>query len=195
MKKILATLLTIAVLCVMGGWSNPQSNKVENEFSLIDYLETHEVESYAEFEAIIDSVSPESIGEIDSDSVIDFNVDIDYDNKIVSVVTIEAPIIISSGTGNTVSRSYYNDLGIKIFKISLTAYFHYTSGSVYTASASGSFSPTALSSWSSTPTISTGNYTSTLAYARISGTATNGSSSLNYSLTMTCDDTGELDYY
>ena len=127
MKKILATLLTIAVLCVMGGWSNPQSNKVENEFSLIDYLETHEVESYAEFEAIIDSVSPESIGEIDSDSVIDFKVDIDYDNKIVSVVTIEAPIIISSGTGNTVSRSYYNDLGIKIFKISLTAYFHYTS--------------------------------------------------------------------
>lgn len=195
MKKAVATLLTIATLFVMGGWTNPHSNKVENEFSLIDYLETHEIGSYSEFEAIIDSVSPESTRDSSSDSVTDFNVDIDYDNNIVSVVVVEEPVITSSGTGNTVSRSYYNDLGIKIFTISLTAYFHYSTGSVYTASASGSFSPAALSTWSSTPTISTGNYTSTLAYARISGTATSGSSSLNYSLTMTCDDTGELNYY
>jgi hypothetical protein len=52
-----------------------------------------------------------------------------------------------------------------------------------------------MSTWTSTPTISMGNFTTTVAYARISGTATSGSSSLSYSLTMTCDDTGHLNSY
>lgn len=195
MKKAVAILLTIAILCVMGGWSNPQRNEAEGGFSLIDYLETHKVESYEEFEAIISSVNPDQVEMIDPELVSDFSITIDYDNQIVSVLTIEESRSITSGVTDTASKSYYNNLGLKIFTISLTATFHYTTGSSSTASASGSFTPASMSTWTSTPTISMGNFTTTVAYARISGTATSGSSSLSYSLTMTCDDTGHLNSY
>ena len=149
MKKAVAILLTIAILCVMGGWSNPQRNEAEGGFSLIDYLETHKVESYEEFEAIISSVNPDQVEMIDPELVSDFCITIDYDNQIVSVLTIEESRSITSGVTDRTS----------------------------------------------TPTISMGNFSTTVAYARISGTATSGSSSLSYSLTMTCDDTGHLNSY
>lgn len=195
MKKAMAILLTIAILCVTGGWSNPQRNEAEGGFNLIDYLETHKVESYEEFEAIISSVNPDQVEMIDPELVSDFSITIDYDNQIVSVLTIEESRSITSGVTDTASKSYYNNIGLKIFTISLTATFHYTTGSSSTASASGSFTPASMSTWTSTPTISMGNFTTTVAYARISGTATSGSSSLSYSLTMTCDDTGHLNSY
>lgn len=178
-----------------GGWINPQIIDSESEFSLIKYLETHEVENYSDFEAVISAVSPESIDSIDSESVADFCINIDYENQIVSVLTDEEPIITSSGVSDTVSCSYYNDLGFKIFTISITGYFTYSSGWCYTSSASGSYTRASLSTWTSTPTISSGNFTSTVAYARISGTATSGSNNLNYSLTLTCDDDGDLNSY
>lgn len=195
MTKILAILLTIAVLCGRGSSSLPNGNESETEFSLINYIETHEVQSYEEFETIISSVSPEDADEIDSDSVKDFSISIDYDNKIVTVTTVEEALVRGNGVGDTASRSYYSDVGKKIFTISLTADFTYYTGYCSTTSASGSYTRAYLSTWTSTPTISSGNYSASVAYARISGTATSGLSSINYSLTMTCDDTGDINVY
>lgn len=192
MKKMLAILLTIATLCVMGGWANPKTNSDEGEYSLIKYLETHEVDSYAEFQEVIRSVSPESVDDIDPDSVTDFSIDIDYDNRVVSVTTIGESIITSTDTSNTASQSYYNDLSIKIFTISVTGKFRYSTGSCTTLTASGSFSKPFYSTWTSTPTISSGNLSPSVAYARISGTATSGSSSISYSLRLTCNDSGQF---
>ena len=193
MKKILAIVLTIVVLCAMGGWSNPQDNNDETQFSLIQYLETHEIENYSEFEDLIASVSPESVEDIDS--VSDFSINIDYDNQLVIVTTLEKSLVRSGSVSDTAYKSYYSDLGLKIFTVSVTGRFNYSTGYCSTASASGSFKREPLSTWTSTPTISTGNFSSTVAYARISGTATSGSSSTSYCLTMTCDDSGDLYAY
>ncbi len=195
MKKIFAILLTIAILCATGGWSNPQANKDKTQFSLIRYLETHEIENYSEFEALIASVSPESIEDIDSDSVSDFRINIDYENQLVIVTTLETPLVRSDSVGDTAYKSYYSDLGLKIFTVSVTGRFNYYTGYCSTSSASGSFNREPLSTWTSTPTISTGNFSSTVAYARISGTATSGSSSTSYCLTLTCDDSGDMYAY
>ena len=175
-----------------GGWTNPKSNADEDRCSLIDYLETHEVESYEEFQEVIRSVSPESVDDVDPDMVTDFSINIDYDNRIVSVTTIEQSDDTATENGKTASCSYYNDLYITIFTISVTGYFRYSPGYCTATSASGSFTKPFYSTWSSTPTISTGNISSSVAYARISGTATSGSSSINYSLTLTCNDSGQF---
>ncbi|MBR6881105.1 MAG: hypothetical protein IKN14_08535 [Clostridiales bacterium] len=70
MKKLLATLLTVSTFCVVGGASNPPDQGSGTGFSLISYLETHEIDSYEEFIDIIREVSPESVDpEEDVDSV------------------------------------------------------------------------------------------------------------------------------
>lgn len=81
---------------------------------------------------------------------------------------------------------------MKIFTISVTGKFRYSTGSCTTLSASGSFSKPFYSTWTSTPTISSGNLSPSVAYARISGTATSGSSSISYSLRLTCNDSGQF---
>ena len=153
--------------------------------------------SYEEFIDVIQSVSPESVDEdIDFENISSFDIEIDYVNNVVSVLTIEeVSNDRSHGVTDSASKSYYNDIGFKIFTIKVQGTFSYITGSCTTISASGSFNRATLSTWTSTPTISSGNITTRKAYARISGTATSGSSSLSYSLTLTCDDSGNTSSY
>lgn len=190
MKKTMAIVLTIVTIFAAGGILNSKSRVEASEFNLIDYLETHKVESYDEFEDLISTVSPDSIDTHPINSVTDFKINIDYDNQLVYVDLIVKPVVLASGVTNTASRNYYSSVGKKIFQISITGRFTYSSGSCSTTSASGSFSPATLSTWNSTPTISTGNTSSSVAYARISGTARSGANSINYSLTLYCNDNG-----
>ena len=180
---------------LQGGGADPQHNDDPTDFNLISYLETHEVDSYEEFVDIIQTVSPESVDE-ETDKITSFSIDIDYDNKIVSVTTIgEVSYDRLNGASNSASRSYYASSGTKIFTIKVSGTFGYTTGSCTTISASGSFTRPSGSTWISSPTISSGNITVRKAYARISGTATSGASSISYSLTLTCDDTGTFGSY
>ena len=196
MKKALATLLTVSVLFVMGGWTSTRNNGTETDVSLIGYLETHEVDSYGEFIRVLETISSEPIDEEeDIGDVTSFSIDIDYDNMIVSVLTMSAASNNRTTATNTASKSYYTDSGIKIFTISVTGTFSYSTGSCTTTSASGSYKKAFLSLWNSTPTISSGNITTKKAYARISGTATSGSNSISYSLTLTCNDSGTFSSY
>lgn len=170
-----------------------QANEIG--FSLIDYLETHEINSYEDFLDVIESVSPESVDE-DPSNVVFFDLEIDYDNMIVSTLVMrETTGDRSHGVTDSASKSYYNNNGIKIFTVNVQGSFSYTTGSCTTTSVSGSFNPAFLSLWTSTPTISSGNINTRKAYARISGTATCGSNSMNYSLTLTCDDSGHTSSY
>lgn len=197
MKRIMAILLTIIALCVIGGASDPPNQDGQTGFDLISYLETHNVGSYEEFLDIIRSVSPESIDEDDDpEGVTYFDIEIDYTNMIVSVMTLrEATYNRANGASNSVSRSYYASSGLKIFTIKVSGTFSYITGSCSTVSASGSYTRAFLSTWNSTPTISSGNITTSKAYARISGTATSGANSMTYALTLTCDDSGNFSSY
>lgn len=181
---------------MLRGWTNASRNEVEN--SLISYLETHKVDDYEEFTEIIRVLSPESVSEEDENvtNVSYFSVEIDYENMLVTTITVsEMNDTRAHGASKSVSKSYYSSSGFKIFTISLEGTFSYISGSCSTLSSSGSYTRATLSTWTSTPTISSGNITVRKAYAKISGTATSGSSSISYSLTLTCDDSGSFTSY
>lgn len=197
MKKLFATLLTISTLFVMGGYNSVSADEISDDFNLINYLETHEIDSYEEFIDIIEVVSPESIDENEDTSNIELcNIEIDYDSMTVSVLTMEESISGRAyGASNNATKSYYTSSGIKIFTIYIEGTFKYSSGSCSTISCSGNLTKPIYSLWTSTPTISSGNITTKKAYARISGTATSGASSVTYSLTLTCDDSGNFSSY
>jgi len=197
-KKALATLLTISVLFITGGINYPSLQADETEFSLIDYLETHEINSYEDFLDVIETVSPESVDAEDEDpnEIAFFSIDIDYDNMMVSVLTMDDVLHDRSHVASSsATKSYYSDNGYKIFTIKIVGTFNYSTGSCNTTSASGSYTRAPLSSWTSTPTISAGHITPSKAYARISGNAVNGSNSTSYSLTLTCNDSGTFSSY
>ena len=59
-------------------------------------------------------------------------------------------------------------------------------------SKTGSFTPASGSSWKSTPSITSGNVSSSKVYARISGTAKSLLQTSTYSLTLMCDSTGKI---
>ena len=197
LKKVMATLLTVIMFCVIGGANVLSAQSDETEFSLIGYLETHEIDTYDEFMNVIRTFCPEYADPNDEPNNISyFHIDIDYDNMIVAVITMgEASHDRSHGASNSASKSYYTDIGIKKFTITVEGTFSYVTGSCSTVSCSGNYSKPFYSTWTSTPTISSGNINARKAYARISGTATSGSDSTSYSLTLTCDDSGNFTSY
>lgn len=179
-----------------GGWADTPKNEVDN--SLISYLETHEVDNYEEFNEVIQLFSPESINsdDVNTTDISYFCIDIDYENMLVTTILVsEMNNSRAHGAGKSVSKSYYSSSGFKIFTVNVEGTFSYSSGSCSTLSASGSYTRSTLSLWTSTPTITSGNITTRKAYAKISGTATSGSSSVSYSLTLTCDDSGTFSSY
>jgi len=198
MRKILATLLTITVISGTGGVSDASCQTSGSEFSLIEYLETHEIDSYSEFINVIQSVHPESEDEYrcDPESISEFSIEIDYEDRTVSVLIVNEAILnryqIAS---NSASKSYYSDSGSKIFTISVSGTFSYASGYCNVISHSGNYSKPSYSTWTSTPTITSGNITTNKAYVRIYGIARSGSHTKSYSLTLTCDDTGTFTSY
>ena len=177
-----------------GGWVNPQ----KTGFSLIDYLETHEVTTYEEFIEVIEQYSPEPVNEENEklDDITYFHIDIDYEDRTVSVVTMgEVTYDRSSSASSSASKKYYNDLGAQIFMITVTGTFTYSSGSCTATQNGGSYTKPFYSTWSSTPSFTKGNITASKAYTRTSGTATSGGNTKTYSLTLTCDDSGHFSSY
>ena len=198
MKKVLATLLTISTLSVMGGYSPNQEQIDGTDFSLIEYLETHEVESYSEFIDLVQTVHPDSADcyEYVPENISEFSIEIDYEDRTVSVLTVgEAVLDRYQVTSDEASLSYYNDSGAKIFTISVSGTFTYGSGYCNVVSRDGSFTKPSYSTWSSSPTITSGSITTSKAYVRIYGIATSGGHSKSYTLTLTCDSTGHFTSY
>ncbi len=180
-----------------GGQTDLPTQNSKTDFSLIEYLETHEVETYDEFTEVIQSVSPESVEDMnEATNVTSFNIEIDYEDRVVSVTTIgEVSMGRSQGASNSASKTYYSDIGVQIFRITVEGTFSYSSGRCSALSNGGSFSKPFYSTWSSTPSYTRGNISTSKAYVRTSGTATSSGSSRTYSLTLTCDDSGVFSSY
>jgi len=198
MKKVLATLLTISVIFCVLGIPDSSCRASESEFSLIEYLETHDINSYSEFREVIESNCPYSKTEdgIDSDDITYFSIEIDYEDMTVSVTTMgDASLDRSQEASNSASKTYYASNGLPIFTIHVDGSFIYMAGSCNATSASGSFNRAALSTWTSNPTISSGNITASKAYVRIYGIASSNGQSKSYTLTLTCDSTGHFTSY
>ena len=196
MVKIIATALTIAVLSVMGGHSVAASPVNPGVFDLVEYIENHEIQSIEDFKEVIVTNTDYTAPDYNSEEISYFDISIDYDSYLVCVTTLGYPSI-SRGTevSNSASKEYYSSSGAKIFTITVSGRFSYTSNSCNNISKSGGFSHPFYSFWTSTPSVTSGHINSTKAYARTSGTATSGGNSISYSLTLTCDNTGHFTSY
>lgn len=162
--------------------------------SFFDYCKDREIISLADFIDVCETynstcsiIESEIIYEPDS-----FQIEFDHENRIVIICCIYDLTETRGTKSGSAYKSYYNDIGIEIFSVSVNGVFTYTSNTCVTNSRSGSFSPSPGSSWNSTPNVTSGNHGSTVAYAKISGSATNLSSTINYSLELTCNNAGEL---
>jgi len=194
MQKTIALVLTIGVLSGVGGVSDYPSSESSNDFNLVEYLDTHKIQSLEEFQEVIELNTDYSVPDYSMDDISDYDIDIDYDNNIVCVTTVE---ISSSKTdiSDSASKDYYNEFGALIFSIHVSGTFRYSYYSCTVLSKSGGYSKPAYSYWSSTPTIGSGNFSASEAYVGISGTAICGGDTYYYSLTMTCDNYGNINIY
>lgn len=173
----------------------------ESEFSLIEYLETHEVTTRDELLEVLqmNTNSPVCVNthtltyvsDLEEEEV-DFRVSIDYENQLVEVDTVYELATANSTRSGSATHETYSDLGVLLYTLTINGTFSYNASSCTNTARSGSYTKGSLSFWSSTPTISHGNITTTKAYARISGTATFLLDSSTYRLTLMCDTSGKL---
>lgn len=161
-------------------------------FSLVDYVSTHEISSQAELNAILEQYCSLYYEPVVFENEISFQIGIDYENMLVYTTVVEELAQTRGTKSGKATTNYYSDSGAIVFTITIEGNFTYSTTEARTLSASGSYSKPFLSAWNSTPTISSGNFYPTLAYARISGTATSIFGSQNYSLTLKCDNNGNL---
>ena len=87
---------------------------------------------------------------------------------------------------------YTYETNIDNYTVTVNGTFSYASTSCSTTAKSGTFEKGSGTFWSSTPSLSQGNISTTKAYARISGTATMLWESSSYQLTLMCDTSGKL---
>ena len=167
----------------------------ENRFNLIEYCKTHQITSQAEFNnVLIDYCSVDETELFVTNNEEYFYLEIDYVTNTIITTVREQRSTRGSDT-ETCSRNYYDDNGGRIFTITVEGTFQFGLLVCFCTSADGSFTKPSSSQWTSTPTISSGNQSPSVAYARISGTATYSNQTRNYSLTLTCDNTGAFGAY
>ena len=196
MKKTIASLLTIAILSGTGGYSVAASSVNPGSFNLVEYIETHEIQSLEEFQEIIETNTDYNAPEYNTEEISYFDISVDYDSYTVCVTTMGYPSVYrATEVSNSAKKDYYSSIGIRIFTINVSGRFSYTSSSCTNISKSGGFTKPIYSVWTSTPSVTSGHISSTKAYARTSGTATGGGNSQSYSLTLTCDNTGHFSTY
>ncbi len=198
MKRMLSVLLTLVTIFTFS--NSVFAQEVEN-FDLIEYLENNEVDSYSEFIDVIRDNSPEvpmstvlySLTYVnDQNEEISFRYEIDYDNQLVEIDTVYLSVAAGTTTSGSAVHETYSSAGLLIFTVRVNGTFYRTTQSCSTQSKTGSFIPGHNSSWSSTPILSSGSFSSTKAYARIYGTASWLLQSKTYQLTLVCDNLGNL---
>jgi hypothetical protein len=177
----------------------------EEDFNLIDYVEDTKINSYSEFLSVLDdnncgsgvSMSTYSLRYL-SDQEEYFSVEIDYENSTVEVDVVYdltnsnvASTRASTRSGVAVHETY-SDAGVLIYTVTVNGTFTYTSNTCTITSKSGTFVKGRFSFWSSTPTISSGYFSATQAYARIAGTAMMLTQSSSYCLILMCNTSGSL---
>ena len=198
MRKMLSLLLTGTIVLLYGGACCASEINRTDGFNLIDYCETHNIETRSEFQDILDYYAPQDdvdgFCDFSDEDEVSFEIFIDYDEQTVSTITVYSGESTRGTRSGSAVQDVYSGVGILIYSVTVHGRFNYGSGSVSTISASGSFDPAYMSPWTSTPTISSGKEDGK-AYARISGTATWLGNTSSYCLTLTCDTSGNLENY
>lgn len=189
--EILLIFLTISFVLLA---SNTQTVFATNNkpFSLIEYVSTHEISSLSEFNEVLEQYCNQYYEPFLVENEYFFQLNIDTNNNLVIVSVIEElPCSRDTKTARG-TKKYYSDDGAVAFTVSVEGRFGYTSTQSTALSVTGSFSPSPLSLWTSTPTLVSGNFSPTLAYVKIYGTATCLLSTQYYSITLMCDNYGNI---
>ncbi|GAB6110126.1 hypothetical protein [Fusibacter bizertensis] len=200
MKKnfIVALALMIIVSTFSIAFADTPLKDQKQEFNLIEYLETNNVNSLDELESVIlenttdsdvmNSINTESVMSSlsKSNSVIEFYIDIDKENELVYVTEvtsseIQVPqssksIIASTngivyGKAASAEKNVYSAVGMKVFTVKSEGDFHYDKSSYCkVVEAEGYFTSSFLSMWESSCWIDDRDLGST-AYVKTYGTA------------------------
>lgn len=195
MRRINRTMSIIICLVIVFGMSGLGVMADQNKFNLIEYCRTHQIASQADFNDILLNYCSVDVSELFvSENEECFFLDIDYETNTI-ITTVREHQSTRGEDTRTCSRNYYDDNGGRIFTITVEGTFQYGLFVCFCTSADGSFTKPSSSQWTSTPTISSGNQSPSVAYARISGTASYLNQARNYSLTLTCDNTGAFGAY
>jgi len=188
-------VVVLALLMSMFGYvSYPVNATDEGTFSLIEYVTNHQIDTHEEFNEVLEVYCGQASASV-SENEISFQLYVDYENNMVVTIVVEDISQTRGSKAGRADKAYYSDAGVEIFTIVVEGRFNYTSTQCTTYSASGSFNPSLMSSWTSTPTIYSGNYSPTCAYARTAGTAHYLYMSVSYSLSLSCDTNGNLSAY
>ncbi len=197
MKRLVSILIAIGVLvtntCIALASENEQ-------IDLIARVEETRIETKSDFVSLLEEcgydepvcVNTHTLTYVSDLEELSCNVEIDYVNDEVIVDTVYLTQASATRTSGRVTREVYSSLGMLIYTLTVEGTFSRTSQSVTTVSATGTFQKGNASFWSSTPTTSQGNISTTKAYARISGTASWLLQSRTYQLTLMCDTNGTL---
>ena len=191
-NRIMSIVICLVIVFAMAGAGVMAD---ENKFNLIEYCKTHQISSQAEFNNVLINycfVDETELFVTTNEEY--FCLDIDYATNTVMTTVREQRPTRASDT-ESCSRNYYDPDGNRIFTVTVEGTFQYGLFVCFCTSADGSFTKPSSSQWTSTPTISSGNQSPSVAYARISGTATYLNQTRNYSLTLTCDNTGTFGAY
>ncbi|MBR5975679.1 MAG: hypothetical protein IK020_10925 [Clostridiales bacterium] len=194
--KFIEEKLIPVLLCMALFICNADVLRAETDsFSLISYVENHHIGSQAEFNEVLQTYCSQYYVEPVEEEGESFQVGIDYENSLVYT----AFYINTSETRSTKSgraqKNYYSDTGERAFTISVEGVFSYSSTECHTISTTGSFTKPFASPWNSSPSLTSGNFTATSAYSKISGTATYLYQSQSYSLTLVCNQYGDISWF
>lgn len=196
MEKVLAAILCGTFVCLCGEVVNPSEINGTETSDLIEYCEENEIHSEEELQSIIDFYNCEketqcSIDDTNSDTIVSFDLSIDYENQFIITTTVYKTVTTRSTTSGYAIQNYRSSSGYIIFQVRADGEFFYNGYSCSTISATATFTPTAYLGWSSSPSSSSGK-SDGRAYAKAYGTAVNGSLSHDYSVYLYCDIDGEL---
>ncbi len=195
MRKVIAVLMSMAFVFSYAGVCNALEINDSNVFSLIEYCENNEISSEEQLDEIIYQYTgfygTTDIQKNDQDSVVSFELTIDYENQYVITTTVYESNSNRSTKSGHADKVYHNDLGYEVFTVRVDGSFQYNGSTCSTTSATATFTPALLSSWSSSPSASSGK-SGNKAYAKASGTATNGFASQYYYVYLYCDINGKL---
>ncbi|MBR2749704.1 MAG: hypothetical protein IKD90_01060 [Clostridiales bacterium] len=188
-------LVVLALLVNVFGYASfPVNATDEVSFSLIDYVTNHQIDTHEEFNEVLEIYCGQAPAPV-PENEISFQLYVDYDSTMVVVIVVEDNLLTRGTKSGSANKIYYSNAGTEVFTVVAEGTFYYSSTQCNTYSASGRFVPSTLSFWTSTPTIYSGNYSPTCAYAKTAGTAHWLSSSISYSLSLSCDTNGNLNAY
>lgn len=190
-EKLTPFLLCIAIFAFNSGVLRAESDS----FSLISYVENHHIGSQAEFNEILQTYCGQYYVDPVEEEGDCFRVGIDYENALVYTTFVTCTYNNRATKNGNAQKNYYADTGNRIFTISVEGVFSYSSTECHPISTTGSFTKPYNSMWTSSPSLTSGNYTATSAYSKISGTATYLMQSKSYSLTLVCNQYGDISWF